>query len=432
MEITVTELGPCRKKVAFVVPVDRVNEEYSKGYREIADGVVIPGFRKGRVPRAVLRRRFGQRVAQQVKAVLLQAMFKSMIDDHEIDPVRDPDLDIELILVREEQPFDLEIEVEVKPDFEIGEYKGLTVEQPDIQLDEARVDELIERARRQHAEQAPVDGEPIQLGDHLVCDLVFEVEGETEPRKLENVPVLVREGVTIAYIGLTSEPFIGQVSGAQLSGSAVFSDRVKAVADRGKPLKYTITINAHKRLELPALDQDFFSLLECANLEELRERMRQQLEDERRFETERRIEDALVDQLVARATFEIPPSVLDHERERLRRSTDLELRNEQPELSDAEREAKIEETMAASDEQITRRIRGTYILEKIARLEKLEVSEAEVEERIKLMAQAHGIWPNQMRQILEQRQMIDTIYSELVLTKVRRFVFEHAAIAGKA
>lgn len=431
MQIDVTELGPCRKKVSIAVPVERVNQEFQKNYKEISSGMNIPGFRKGRVPRAVLRKRFGERIAHQVKAALLHEMLKAVEEDHEIDVVRNPDIDIESLSVAEEKTFDLEIELEVKPDFELPEYKGIEVDAITLEVKDEAVAERIERLRRQYGELAPVEGEEIAIDDHLVVDLDVtfeEVEGAPDNFSSENRELMVREGAIIPTLSVDHTSFVGKKAGDEVSGELTFGEDHDTVAFRGHKASYTIKINAHKRLELPELDEEFFGELEVEDEAALKAKITEELERELRAQEEHELEQAIVTKLCEGADFEIPDTVLGHERQRMRDSVDMRLRREQPALSAGERDAKANEELEANEDEIKAKIRRTYILEKIGRKEEIEATEADVDERIEAMARANEIWPHQLREWLQERNMIESLYGDIQLEKVRAFLRDNAKI----
>lgn len=425
MDITITELGPCRKRVAVDVPVDRVKQEFDKSYKELAHGVVLPGFRKGKVPRDLLRKRFGEKVNQQVKAILLHELFQKITDDPRIDPVAEPDLDMDSVALTEDVVFHYEVELEVKPDFDIGEYKGLEVQDVAMTVAPAQIDLAIERLRQQKSELAPVDGAEIADGDHLLCK-VRVLQGDEVLVETERTPIVAREGKTLAGVGIPVGGLLGRKTGDQMSGELTLPADFAEADKRGQAARYEVTVDAHKRREIPDLDSDFFAEHDCASLDELKAKVRTQLEHELDHDREHVLIDALTDTLLARTTFELPATILEHETKRMRAQVEVELRNSGVER--AQIEDRADQRMQELAPEIVQKIRRKFVLEKIGRLEKIEATDDEVEDRIRAMASGYGMWPNQMRQMLEERKLLEQVYSDVALHKIQHFLLGQAKI----
>lgn len=427
MNINVTELAPCRKKVEIEVPVERVQQEFDKNYEELRTGVSVPGFRPGRVPRKVLQRKYADKVGEQVKLALLQEVFSKMLEDHDLDPVADPDLDIEELSVSEQEPFALDFELEVKPDFDLGDYKGIEVEGVELTLDETEIERSIELLQRQRAELVPIDGEQIGDGDHVICDFALSSDGE-EALSEENIPLRIKAGEKIPTFEIPYDDFIGKKVEEAVTGTTSLPENFAKEELRGKEAEYTLTIRAHQRMELPELDDDFCNEFGCENEEALRDRVRHNLEHNLEHQADEMVEERILDKLVERTEFELPDVIVEKERHRLLHMAELELRRQG--LPEDEVREKLAAAQGEREEEVDGKVRRTLIIDRIAKLEgeALEVSEEEVEERIKMLAQANQMWPNQMRQRLEKSGAIDQLADQIQTQKVRAFLREHAKI----
>jgi len=427
MNINVTELAPCRKKVEIEVSAERVREEFDKNYNELAEGVSVPGFRPGKVPRAVLRRRYQERVSEQVKAALLQEVFTKMLDEHDLDPVAEPDLELDQLTVKEDQAFELSMELEVKPDFDLGEYKGIEVDGVKLELDESEIERSIEVLQRQRAEMVPIDGEQIGDGDHVISDFKLTA-GEEEALNEENIPLRIKAGEKIPTFEIPYDDFIGKKVEDTVSGTCTLPDNFQNEALQGKEASYELTIRAHQRLELPELDEAFCNEFGCDDESALRDRVRHNLEHNLEHEAEAQVEEKLLDILLERTEFEIPDAILKAERERVQHMEELEMRREG--LPEDEIHEKLTAAQGEREEVVRLKVRRGLIIDKIAKLEgeALEVSEDEVEERIKSLAQSNQMWPNQMRQRLEKSGAIDQLTNQIATQKVRAFLRENAKI----
>ncbi len=273
----------------------------------------------------------------------------------------------------------------------------------------------------------PIDGEEIGDGDHVICDFKLTAESE-EALNEENVPLRIKSGEQIPTFDIPYADFVGKKVEDEVCGDCKLPDNFNKEELQGKDAAYTLTIRAHQRLELPELDEDFCNEFGCENEEALRERVKHNLEHNLEHEADSQVEEKILDKLVEQTDFEIPPAILTAERQRVYQMEEIEMRRQG--LPEDEIHEKLTAAQGEREEVVKVKVRRALVIDRIAKLEgeALGVSEDEVEDRIKVLAQANQMWPNQMRQRLEKSGAIDQLMSQIQTQKVRAFLRENAKI----
>ena len=175
MEINVEKLGPCKAKVSIIIPPERIREEMEKTYKQTAASVTFPGFRKGKAPRKLILKRFGEIINEDVKEKLVQEAYSEALKKHELEPAGDPTIDLEAIVLNPDQPMELEFEVEIRQEFTLGDYKGIEVDLDPIVVNDAEIDEGIKAIRSRFASLETVKDGTVGMEHYLTADAVYDL-----------------------------------------------------------------------------------------------------------------------------------------------------------------------------------------------------------------------------------------------------------------
>ena len=169
MDFRVESLAPCRKKVTVTVPAERVREAIDGQYQEINKQIALPGFRPGKAPRKILEAKFGAHVRDEVKGKLVEAAFQQAVEDKQVAPLGQPELDVKDLAVDPEKPFEFHFEVTTRPEFDLPVWKGLEVKVPAAHVSDADVDAGVERLRLSEGTLESSEG-PLASDDVAVVD----------------------------------------------------------------------------------------------------------------------------------------------------------------------------------------------------------------------------------------------------------------------
>jgi trigger factor len=305
VKTSVTELPESRVRVEAEVAPEEVERRVQQAARELGRQMRIPGFRKGKVPPPVVIRRLGREaVLDEAVRTALGSWYVDAIDGAGIAPVGEPELDVPKELPAEGQPLQFSIEIGVRPTAKLGEYKGLEVGRREPQVDEAQIDEEIDRLRDRLATLDTVE-RPAENGDHIVIDYVGSVD-EEEFEGGAGRDQLVELGSGRLVPGF-EEQLVGASTGDERTITVTFPDDYPVPELAGKEAQFAVTVNEVKAKSLPEPDDDFAT--EAAGfdtLAELREDIGERLQTVDARALEREYEDAVVEAAVAEAEVEVP------------------------------------------------------------------------------------------------------------------------------
>ncbi len=308
IKTTVTELPESRVRVEAQVPAEEVERRVQQAARELGRQMRIPGFRKGKVPPPVVIRRLGREaVLDEALRGALGGWYVNAIDQAGITPVGEPELDVPKELPAEGQPLSFSIEIGVRPQAKLGQYRGLEVGRREPHVEQAAIDEELERLRDRVATLETVQ-RPAQRGDHVVIDYVGTVDGEPfeggEGR--DQVLELGSGGLVAGF----EEQLIGAGAGEQRIVHATFPEGYPGELG-GKQAEFDVTVNEVKAKRLPELDDELAS--EAAGLDtldELRDDIAARLRQADERAIEREFEEAALDAAVDEAEIELPERLI--------------------------------------------------------------------------------------------------------------------------
>jgi trigger factor len=385
MKIQVENVSPVERKVTIEVDPARVAQEMERAYSGLGRRVKLRGFRPGKAPRKVLERHFRAEVESEVAEKIVQQTFAEAVRVESIDLVAPPHVSISEG-VAEGKPLRYTARVEVKPKLEPKDYRGLEVKRRPPEVTDEMISAELGRIQESLAKLVPVEGRfEAQEGDWAVVDHEGTIEGEPfDGARAEGVTVKVAPGaISEGNLGLLA----GKKLGETVELDEPFAEDHRNEALRGKVARMRVTLKALKERQLPALDDELAKSLGAEGVEtldQLRARIRADLEkrEERRAEVE--LKDGLVHAALAKNEFEVPPALVERAidamiegaAERFARSG-IDIR--QLQLDQARMRADLRE-------QALLQVRGRLLLEAIAEAEKIEVSEEEVQAELARIA----------------------------------------------
>jgi trigger factor len=429
MKISIDSVDAVQKKLAFEIPAERVSQELEKAYRTVQQQARLKGFRPGKVPRPVLDRYFGEQVAQEVSSLLVQESYPRAVEEHDLHVVTQPQIVTEKLTAG--QPFRYSATVEVRPRVDITDYAGITVEKPRETVSEEEVEASLQRLAESLTQLAPItDRDRVEDGDVLTLDYVglrggrpvpgFEAKGRLVEMGRETVLPGFQDNLLGAQRGRALQ---FSVSMPQPEGQA---EQAEPAAESVQPLLFRVTIHDLARKEVPALDDDFAKDHgECDTLEELRNKIRDNLHQAAERRAENQLHEALLAGVYEKNPFEVPPSLV---REQLRQLF-VEAGIQRPEEDVSVGEGRLTDELR---EQFTARARqnvqSVFVVDALVEQLSLSVSEEGVRQKIEELASANPEQKQQLENFYAQADNRQALERQLLREKAVQAVVDKAEI----
>jgi trigger factor len=423
----------CKRRLKAAVPREKVSEELDRNYRELGGTIQLPGFRPGRIPRKLLEARFGEEIENDVKASLLNSSFFEVVEEKSLKVVGQPKFDEVHLKAGDDLTY--VVDFEVQPEFELGEYTGLSVAVEKQPITDEEVEERVRLFLKREGQLVPVDSteagpDDVFIGQYSLRRDSEEVKKGVEARftpsskvldafLLEELPAAVA-----AWDRSTGEPLRVKVKiGPQ------YPDEVL----RGVEADLEFTLSETRRLQVPVLDDELAKKYHKASVEEFRQGIRESLETFRRRKEERAVEEKILDQIIERTPMELPEGLVEGLRGSRRLQREYELLEQGFRPEDV-KELLIKEAGAGSEDAqrqaIRREMKEFFILEKIAEKEKIFATEEETDERLDAMAQLYNVPTSALREELRKSGRIEELRHTMRHEKVRELLRSKAQISG--
>ncbi|WP_078595136.1 trigger factor [Evansella clarkii] len=416
----------------LTVEVDsaRVDTALDEAFKKVVKKVNVPGFRKGKVPRKMFEQRFGvESLYQDALDIILPEAYAEAIDEAGIEPVDRPDIDIEQMEKGENLIF--KATVTVKPEVELGDYKGLEVEAQDVSVSDEDVEEELKQLQERHAELVAVEEGEVQNGDTVVMDFEGFVDGEAfEGGQAENYSLEIGSG---QFIPGFEEQLVGAKTGEETEVNVEFPEEYHSEELAGKPATFKVKVHDIKRKELPELDDEFAKDVneEVETLDELKKDLREKLQTSKEQQADAEKRDALVEKASENASVDIPEAMVNTEADRMLQEFEQRLQAQGMTLDMYYQFAQTDaEGMKAQfHDDAEKRVRMNLTLEAISEAENLEVSDEEVDQEIEKMAEMYQRSADEIKQILAMQGGADTLKGDLKVRKAIDFLVENSKTA---
>jgi trigger factor len=405
------------------VSAEKVNEGLDEAFKKVVKQVNVPGFRKGKMPRPLFEKRFGiESLYEETINILLPEAYEEAIEETGIEPVDRPSIDVEQI--EKGKNFIFKATVTVKPEVKLGEYKGLEVEALDTDVTDEDVNKELEALQTRHAELVVKEDSPAENGDTVVIDFEgFVNDVAFEGGKAENYSLELGSN---SFIPGFEEQLVGTKAGEAKEVTVTFPEEYHAADLAGQPAVFKVTVHEIKGKELPALDDEFAKDAddEVESLDELKEKIKTRLRDNKEHEAEHHLRDTLVEKAAANAEVEIPEAMINTEINRMMQEFEqrLQMQGMNMELYfqfSGQDEAALREQM---NEEAQKRVKFNLTLEAIAKAENLEASEEDVNAELEKMAQMYNMTVENIQAALGGTEGIT---SDLKLNKAVDFLVEN-------
>ena len=424
LDVEITESGPCLRHVVVKVPRADIDAVHEVAVSELADSAEVPGFRKGHVPTGLIAKKFRREVADEVKQKLLVGSLEQLAENHDLEPINEPNLDVDMIEIPEEGDFEYEFDVEVRPDFDLPDYKGLTIDRPVREVTDEDVDGYMQQFLLQYAHFHDHEGSA-ETGDTIVADLAFTHDGETV-RTIEEAMLDLRSVLRFQDAELEGfdELMAGVAAGEERTSEITVAAEADNVAMRGESLGVTFSVTAVKKTHLPDLDEEFLDRLGVEDEDSLRDALRGTLERQAEFGQRQNTRGQVLEQITESADWDLPEELVTKQTENALRREILEM--QQAGFTPQEIQARENEIRQHAISTTRQAIKEHFVLDRIAEEEEIEVDGADLDTEIQLMAMQSGENPRRLRARLIKSGMIENLEAQVRERKSIEVILEHA------
>lgn len=421
------DTNTCQRELEIEIPAEVVEKETQRVTREFTRLARIPGFRPGKAPAELVRRRFWDDIKSEVLHSLIPSSLQDAFREGNLNPVGNPS--IAELQFEPAKPLRFKASFEVLPEFTLGEFKGLSVEAAKVEVTDQDVEQELERLREQAATYMPVEDRPAEDGDTVVASLVGVVTNAKEKREplvLDEVEVhLGEEGTMEAF----SQGLQGVRAEEERQFNAPYPDGYPDARLAGQTVAFTARVKAVRQKQLPALDDEFAQQVgNYKTVQELTQKLRQDMQQAAARQEKELTQQRLLDELLSRHEFPLPEALVQHQIDmRLeRRVRALVAQGIDPQ------QVQVDWAKVRRDQRegAIRDLKLGLLLERIAKVENLQSTEEEVASEIERLAQSSNQTPEAVRARLTKEQGLDRIESAIRSEKVIEFLHSQARIAA--
>ncbi len=424
MQVNIEDVSALTKKMTIILPRDFVEKRLDDAYNNLKSEVSLKGFRKGKIPRKVLEKNYGAKVQYDVAEKMIQDTYFDALEQENIDAVVHPE--IKTHKYEEDGSFAYEAEVEIKPQFELGEYKGIEVELPEIAVSEDEVEQELESLRKQMAPLRSVENRAIQMDDIAVID--FQGYHNGEPMKQvhgENYSVDVGLGRNGKEF---EERLIGLNKGEDASHEIEFPSHFGNPVLAGKKVEFKIHVKDVKERVLAELDDEFAKDVgeEFNSLEDLKKHIHEKAMQSREESQRGDLVDRIMMKLVETHDFEVPRRLVAYEINALVKELENNLEKQGMTLESAglNREALAEQYKEAAE----RRVKGDFIIKKIGEQENIKLENEDIDKGFNRIAQRYQMPVSEVKKYFGSRDDLLPLMNELLNEKILKFLTDAAKI----
>lgn len=417
-------------KVTLKITVDnnKFEEAVNKAYNKTKGKYNIPGFRKGKAPKVVIETQYGKGVFyNDAIDMLFPEVYPEAIKELNIDPIDRPDLDIEEI--SKDNGLVMVVNVEVKPEFELGAYKGIEISKVDNTVSEEDVEARLNEMVNRNARLTSVEDKALENGDTAVIDFEgFENGVAFEGGKGENYNLVIGSNT---FIPGFEDQLVGKKAGEEVEVNVTFPETYHAENLAGKPVVFNVKVNDVKVKEVPALDDEFAKdTTEFETLAELRADVKAKLEEQAKNAADAEMRNALVEKVSANTEVEVPEAMVQHQIDNMLMELNYQLQYQGLNL-----EQLLQMTGRGLDElreerraDAERLVKSSLVLEAIVEKENVEANDADVDAELEKMAAMYNMEVEKIKSSLRETD-IEDIKGQIKIRKTLDLLVENATIA---
>ena len=424
--VTLEDAGVARKRIKIEISAERIKGKLEEAYGDLQKDAVLPGFRRGRAPKRLLEKRFGGDVRNTVKGQIVAEAYQKAVEDHKLDAIGEPEVDLTKIELPESGPLTVTMEVEITPQFDVPELTSLEIKRPKMEANDERLGLAIENLRRHFGHWNTVADGALE-GDTVSADVKIQAEDNQILSEQSNVGFQVKAG---SIAGIRFEDLGDKLKGAKPSDAITLTGAVPAdyaqESLRGKAVTIKLDVKQVRRQDLPEVNEEFAKMLGFENLDELKKELRERLVVQLEQETKGAMAQQVYHHLLKAVNLDLPINLSQRQMGNVLRRRATEMINRG--IPETDIVQHLDELKISSAQQAQVDLKLFFILGKLAEKYGIEVSDAEVNTRIAAMADQYGRRPERLRHDMQRNNQIEQVYLQVRDGKVVDKILEKATI----
>jgi trigger factor len=425
LEVKIDSPSACQRHITVTVSRADIERYFDKAFGDLMPTAAVPGFRAGRAPRKLVEHRFRKDVADQVKGSLLMDSLSQVTDDQKLAAISEPDLDPTAVELPDEGPLTFEFDIEVRPEFDLPKWKGLTIERPVREIKAKDIDQELQQMLASRGRLTPIDG-PASAGDYITANFTFkdgdEVVNEIRERTVRLAKVL---SFPDGKIDNFAKGMTGADAGKTKTLPIQISDGAPNERLRGRQISAVVEVLDVKKLTLPEMTPELLAEFEVDSEGDLRDALEENLKRQLSYHQQQAVRRQVTSLLTAAATWELPPEMLKRQSRRELERAKLELRRSG--FSDEQILAHENRLRQSTEANTARALKEHFILERIAEDEKIEETEQDYDDEIRLIAAQSGESPRRVRTQLERQDLMDVLRNQIIENKTIQLILSNAS-----
>jgi trigger factor len=426
---TETNKKDIKREISVEIPAAEVARETELQIQRYQKSARLPGFRAGHVPASIIKQRFGDGLKNDVAEALIPKYFRREAEKQGLIPVSQPR--VTDLHIHDGEPLTFKASFEVLPEIQVEGYKDLRADKPEIAVTDDEVEQALTSLREQHATYSTVEGRTLAEGDSAQASMDGKpkdgadvAEAKANPVHMDDVLIEIGGKNTVAEF---SQNLTGASAGDERTFDVSYPEDTQDKRLAGKTFVYTVKVNGIKQKSMPELNDDFAKELgEFTSLDAVRKQIRENMEAERRHIAERESKDKLVAELVKRNEFEVPESLVDRQID-LRLERGLRALAAQGMKMEDLKKMDLPRLRAGQRDQAVQDVKSSLLLERVADLEKIEVSDEEVNRELEALAKQSKQTSEAVRARLTADGGLDRIRNRIRSEKTLEFLYHQSA-----
>ena len=431
MKSEIKDVSPTQKELTIEIDAGLLKDAYGKVSHKYANKANVPGFRKGYAPVDVVRLRFKDEIRSEVLQEVVPVVVSDAIKEHDLHPLSEPQIHLdnqENASVSGSQPLVLHVHVEVIGEIPDPKYKEMEVTRRVKPVEDSSVEDLIADRLQKEAALIPVEGRKSEIGDTIIADLegTFADQPDGEPIKADDLEIVLGDEVIERSF---TENLVGVAEEEEKEFTVAYPAEFSSEALAGKTVNYKAKIKSLGKSEVPELNDDWAKSLDEGydSLADLRKRLKADLEKLAEADADARVRNNAIAKLIEENPFEVPNTLIENQARNLLNNFAQDMQQRGVDLNKIEKEF-VQMAFNNMRQQAERDVRGAMLLDRIAGLEKVDVSDAEVDEEISRMADYYKASVDEVRESIEKQDGLENIRHNLKTRKTIEAIMAKAKI----
>jgi len=426
--VEIKDVGPCKKHVKVTVEREQIDERFDEKYTELvqSDQPQVRGFRPGKAPRKLIEKQYHESVSEEVKTQVLMASLEQLAEEQAISPLSPPELDPYAIAIPKEGPFIYEFDIEVRPEFELPDYKGLSLRRPTHKFAAAEVEDEKRRLLEPYGQLVPKEPPVVALNDYLTADVVISFS-DKDINKLNEVRVKVEKQLALSD-GIAADfgaKMVGAKPGDVRDVEIELSQELGAEQLRGRKVQAKFHVKDVKTVRQPELTRDLLEeVFSVATPDALTEFVQTLLERRLEYNQRQVARQQVLEKLASGANWELPQDLLRRQARKTLQRRLMEMKN----AGMSEQQIKGRRRLLEQDvlKNTAAALKEHFVLQKIAEVEKIEIEDEDLDVEIDRIADQSGESFRKVKARMEKEDLMEALATDLLERKALDLVLSSA------